>query len=45
MAVSVSDLILGGLDLTQVNTGLMLFPPFGDTPNVVYQLDNVKWVR
>lgn len=45
VAVSVSDLILGGLDLTQVNTGLVLFPPFGDTPNIVYQLDNVRWVR
>lgn len=45
VAVPLSDLVVGGLDLTQVNTGLVLFPPVGDTASVVYQLDNVKWVR
>ena len=41
--VNVSQLVEGGLDVTQVNTGLVIFPAFGETSGVVYQLDNVEW--
>ncbi len=42
--VPVSQLVDGGLDVTLANTGLVLFPAFGETDGVVYQLDNVEWV-
>ena len=32
------------LNLTRVNTGLTIFPVFGETEGVVYRLDNVRWV-
>ncbi|MGI9323323.1 MAG: hypothetical protein ACR2PJ_07060, partial [Pseudomonadales bacterium] len=35
----------GGLKLNVVQTGLVIFPPFGMTEGVVYQLDNVRWVK
>ena len=33
------------LELTNVNTGLVIYPSFGHTANVIYQLDNVRWIR
>ena len=39
----VEDLVLGGLDLTKVNTGMVIFPLFGETDGVVYRLDNIEW--
>jgi len=42
--VPVSQLVGGGLDVTLANTGLVIFPAFGETEGVVYQLDNVEWV-
>lgn len=33
----------GGLKLGLVTTGLVIFPPFGMTEGVSYQLDNVRW--
>lgn len=47
VTVPVADLIAEPevLDLTKVDTGLVIYPPFGGTPNVIYQLDNVRWVR
>lgn len=41
--VSVAELVAAGLDLFQVNTGLVIFPAFGETDGVVYQLDNIEW--
>ena len=41
--VSVAQLVAGGLDLFQVNTGLVIFPAFGETDGVVYQIDNIEW--
>ena len=32
-----------GLQLGQVTTGLVIFPPFGQTSDVSYQIDNVRW--
>jgi uncharacterized surface protein with fasciclin (FAS1) repeats len=31
------------LDLTKINTGLVLIPAYADSANVVYRLDNVRW--
>jgi hypothetical protein len=39
----VIDLVLGGLNLQSVNTGLVIFPVAGQTDGVVYRLDNVEW--
>ena len=39
----VIDLVLGGLNLASVNTGLVIFPVAGQTDGVVYRLDNVEW--
>ena len=48
--VPVADLInanggpsKGGLVIESVTTGLVLFPAFGSTAGVEYQLDNVRW--
>ncbi|MGI9323054.1 MAG: glycoside hydrolase family 16 protein [Pseudomonadales bacterium] len=35
----------GGLKLDMVTTGLVIFPPFNMTEGIVYQLDNVRWVK
>ena len=40
---NVSDLVAAGLDLTTVNTGLVVIPAIGDQGGVVYRLDNVRW--
>ena len=37
------DLVLGGLNLQKVNTGLVIFPLGGQTDGVVYRLDNIEW--
>ena len=42
--VPVAQLAAGGLNLTRVNTGLTIFPVFGETEGVIYRLDNVRWV-
>ena len=34
---------VGGLKLDQVTTGLVVFPDYGSTAGVEYQLDNVRW--
>ena len=39
----VIDLVLGGLNLQKVNTGLVIFPLGGQTDGVVYRLDNIEW--
>ncbi|GIR69585.1 MAG: hypothetical protein CM15mP74_08360 [Halieaceae bacterium] len=39
----VIDLVLGGLNLQSVNTGLVIFPVAGQTDGVVYRLDNIEW--
>ena len=42
--VPVTQLAAGGLNLFRVNTGLTIFPVFGETEDVIYRLDNVRWV-
>ena len=39
----VIDLVLGGLNLQSVNTGLVIFPVASQTDGVVYRLDNIEW--
>jgi beta-glucanase (GH16 family) len=41
--VSVADLIATGLDITRVNTGLVIFPTWGDQQGVSFELDNIRW--
>ena len=41
--VPVSQLVAGGLDLATVNTGLVMWPTFGEQTGVVFRLDDVKW--
>jgi beta-glucanase (GH16 family) len=41
--LSVADLVAGGLDLTKVNTGIVVIPQIGGQGNTVYRLDNVRW--
>ncbi len=41
--VPIADLVSGGLDLTRVNTGLVIFPNSGEQSGVSFDLDNVRW--
>ena len=43
--VEVSSLVNAGLNITSVNTGLVLFPTFGDQQGVSLQLDNIRWEK
>lgn len=43
ITVDVSSLVAAGLDLSRVNTGLVIFPTWGDQQGVTFQLDNVRW--
>lgn len=47
-SLSIDELINrdnSGLDMTQVNTPLVVFPAWGDQNGAVYQIDNVRWRR
>ncbi len=39
----VSQRLAGWLDLTTVNTGLLLFPSAPQTGGITFQVDNVSW--
>ena len=46
--IPIADLLANGgstLDLTQVNTPLVIFPAWGNQSGAVMQLDNVVWTR
>ncbi len=43
ITVPVSQLVSQGLNLTSVNTGLVIFPTWGDQQGVTLQLDNIRW--
>ena len=46
ISVEVSQLVASGLDLTTVNTGIVVFPDVADQQagaTVVYEIDNVRW--
>jgi beta-glucanase (GH16 family) len=41
--IPVSTLVGAGLDLTKVNTGIVIFPTWGQQQGVSFELDNVRW--
>ncbi|MGI9237405.1 MAG: family 16 glycosylhydrolase [Woeseiaceae bacterium] len=41
--IPVSSLVAAGLDLSKVNSPLVIFPTWGDQQGVSFQLDNVRW--
>ena len=43
VSVPVEQLVGGGLDLTKVNTGLVIFPTPSEQTGVVFRLDNIYW--
>jgi len=43
ISIPVSQLVAGGLDLTNVNTGIVIFPAAGEQSGVVFRLDNIHW--
>ncbi|GLX77836.1 hypothetical protein tinsulaeT_11760 [Thalassotalea insulae] len=43
VSISVADLITSGLDITSVNTGIVLLPANDQQANVTFQVDNIVW--
>ncbi|MEL7240367.1 MAG: hypothetical protein AAGK78_16025, partial [Planctomycetota bacterium] len=43
ITIPVADLVNGGLDLTNVNAGIVLFPTTGDQGDVVFRVDEVRY--
>ena len=43
VTVSIAQLVSSGLDLSGVNTGLVIFPTAGDQGSVTFDLDNIVW--
>jgi hypothetical protein len=43
VTMDVDQLVGGGLDLSKVNTGLVIFPNAGEQTGVVFRLDNIFW--
>jgi hypothetical protein len=41
--LSVADLVAGGLDLSKVNTGIVVIPQIGGQGGTVYRITNVRW--
>jgi len=42
-SIRVADLVSQGLDITRVNTGIVIFPDLGEQSGVTFWLDNVRW--
>ncbi len=45
MTIAVADLVAQGLNLSSVNTGLVIYPTWGDQQGVKFQLDNIRWLK
>ena len=43
ITIAVSDLVSQGLNLNSTNTGLVIFPTWGDQQGISFQLDNIRW--
>lgn len=43
LSIPVSTLVGYGLNISSTNTGLVLFPTWGDQQGVTLQLDNIRW--
>lgn len=41
--IPVAQLVSHGLNLSSVNTGLVIFPTWGDQQGITFLLDNVRW--
>ena len=41
--IPIAELVSGGLDLTRVNTGIVIFPSFDQQAGVSFDLDNIRW--
>ncbi len=41
--LAVPDLIRAGLDISKVNTGLVIFPTWNAQQGVSFELDNIRW--
>ncbi len=41
--IAIADLVASGLDLSKVNTGLVMFPTWGEQQGVSFELDNIRW--
>lgn len=45
ITVPVSELVGAGLDVNTVNTGLVIYPTWGDQQGVNFLVDNVRWEK
>ncbi len=45
ITVPVADLVNAGLNLNAVNTGLVIYPTWGDQKGVTFRFDNVRWEK
>ena len=45
ITVPVSDLVNAGLNVNSVNTGLVIYPTWGDQQGVQLQVDNIRWEK
>jgi len=43
ISIAVSELVTQGLNLNSTNTGLVIFPTWGDQQGITFQLDNIRW--
>ena len=43
ISISIADLISAGLDITSVNTGIVIYPAPGDQAGVTFEIDNIMW--
>ena len=43
ITIPVSNLVSYGLNINSTNTGLVIFPKWGDQQGVTFQLDNIRW--
>lgn len=44
ITIAASTLTAGGLDISSVNTGLVMFPSSPQTGGIVFRVDNIRWV-
>lgn len=45
ITVPVADLVNLGLNVNSVNTGLVIYPTWGDQQGVTLQVDNIRWEK
>ena len=43
VTIPVSQLVSGGLDLSNINTGIVVFPTTPQSGGITFQLDNIRW--